>query len=71
MVELTDDFRTPTYKNKTELRKICEDNLDNRLMHHHVFDLELLVSVIKEAGFDVLDANKLDRGLIVLARNVT
>lgn len=71
VVELTDDFRTPTYKNKAELRKICEDNEANRLMHHHVFDLELLVSVIKEAGFDVLDANKIDSGLVVLARNIS
>lgn len=40
-------------------------------MNAYIFDLEFLVSVIKEAGFDVLDANKIDRGLVVLARNVT
>jgi hypothetical protein len=69
VAELTDDFRNPRHKSKEELRAICEDNLNNRLMHHHVFDRTLLVAVVERAGFDVLDSADYGRGHLVLARS--
>lgn len=68
VVELTHDFKKPTYKNKDELREICLNNKNNRLMHHHVFDLDLLMSVIEFSGFEIIDASIVSTGYIVLAK---
>lgn len=68
VVELKDDFREPSYSTKEELRQICLDNLNNRLMHHHVFDLEVLSAIIVKAGYQIVHAATIDSGHIVLAK---
>jgi SAM-dependent methyltransferase len=68
VVELKDDFLSPNYKTKDELRRICSDNINNRLMHHHVFDLNLLISIMEKVEFKIVYAGTIESGHIVLAK---
>lgn len=43
--------------NKVEFEAYCRDNFNNRGMHHHVFDLELLTSLAKEVDLKIIDVN--------------
>jgi hypothetical protein len=38
-------------------RQRCLDNVDNRCLHHHVFDEHNSSALLKAAGFDVLAAD--------------
>jgi SAM-dependent methyltransferase len=53
-VALHDLSMTPEYRDDNHLRNEFQDNLRNRRMHHHVFDLDLARQAVTEAGFRVL-----------------
>lgn len=68
VVHLDIESAEPSYSTKEELKEICMDNVKNRLMHHHVFDLETLSGIITKAGYKIIHTAAIDAGHIVLAR---
>jgi hypothetical protein len=53
------------------LRARCDRNVENRCMHHHVFDGALVRAMLTEAGFRVLDSEtRWPDHLICLAERV-
>jgi len=55
-----------------EFRARCALNRENRCMHHHVFNLELMREVLRETGWDVLETERAAPiHLIALAKKVS
>jgi SAM-dependent methyltransferase len=42
-------------KTKEELRKRSINNIENRCLHHHVFDFDLISKMLEYTGFELLD----------------
>jgi len=54
VLELHDFDRDLWADNRDEFRARCDDNMRNRCIHHHVFDTELAVRMVDQAGFHIL-----------------
>lgn len=54
VLELHDFDRDLWADNREEFRARCEDNTRNRCVHHHVFDTELAIRMVNQAGFRIL-----------------
>lgn len=54
VLELHDFERDHWAESRDAFRKRCEDNPQNRCVHHHVFDTELAARLVHRAGFVVL-----------------
>lgn len=54
VLELHDFDRDLWVDNREEFRARCEDNMRNRCIHHHVFDTELAIRMVDQAGFWIL-----------------
>lgn len=74
VVELTDEGDpdhnaqvNPNF-NKKEFEEYCKDNFNNRVMHHHVYDVDLLKSVANEANLKVLDLNYFANSCVMLTQ---
>lgn len=53
--------------NKLAFKQAVDDNLHQRIMHHHVFDLELMEDALGYVNFEVLIKEENDDELIVVA----
>jgi SAM-dependent methyltransferase len=63
------DFYGDEIKTKTELTKRCQNNFENRNMHHHVFDEKLLKQILKYHNFQILTTTiELPYNIIILAK---
>lgn len=56
--QLHDISKDSNIKNADELRIRAKDNYSNRCIHHHVFNMELLVKLLSYCGFKVLYKQK-------------
>lgn len=50
---LHDIARDPGVSSMEEFRQRAENNIENRCLHHHVFDSLLVAQVLNEAGFQI------------------
>jgi len=76
VIELTDQSNVlqnahpnPNF-NKSEFEEICRNNFHNRVMHHHVYDEDLLKSVALEAKLQIIDVNNFSTSCIMLAKKL-
>jgi len=53
-VALHEIDRTPEYQSREDFRAWLSKNVENRRMHHHVFDRKLVVDMVSTSGFKVL-----------------
>jgi SAM-dependent methyltransferase len=69
ILELHDLRRDPRAGDRQAFHKRSLDNVNNRCLHHHVFDLTTAQGIVKRAGFRVLRAQAARPGqLVVLAQ---
>ena len=54
ILDLHDLKRDPQAGSNKQFRTRCNDNFDNRCMHHHVFNPELLKGMIEYCGLKIL-----------------
>jgi SAM-dependent methyltransferase len=70
VVALHDLAWTPEYADREAIRKTLANNEQHRMLHHHVFDMQLAVELVRHAGFDVLaQESAYPVHLIVLAQS--
>lgn len=62
--EVMDNF---VGENKTEFKKLIDDNLHSRVMQHHVFDLALMEDALGYANFKVETHDESDSETVVVA----
>jgi SAM-dependent methyltransferase len=67
VLALHDLSRDPKGGTMIEFRARSIDNYQNRALHHHVFDLELIARMLTHAGFSVRDASEANRDFYALA----
>ncbi|MEO6489820.1 MAG: methyltransferase domain-containing protein [Ferruginibacter sp.] len=53
-----------------ELRKRIYNNIENRCMHHHVFDANLVKILMKDTNFEIIAMDLLQIHIFVLAKNL-
>lgn len=66
VLELHDLTRDPGGMTYTEFKKRTLDNLENRCLHHHVFDLPLLKEIAIYSDIEIVLAKKFSKIHIVL-----
>ena len=72
ILNLHDLTRDPAAGSLDKFKARGLNNAESRCLHHHVFDLELIRSVLDETGWDVLEAEKVKpMHLVALARKRT
>lgn len=54
--------------NKNSFEADCKDNFNKRVMHHHVFDVDLLSSIANEVDLKVLDINYFDTSCVLFTQ---
>jgi SAM-dependent methyltransferase len=70
ILALHDLDRDPAAGDRAAFEARCRDNLRQRCLHHHVFDLDLLRAALTETGWEVISVEKLaPLHLIAWARN--
>ena len=62
--DLSMDLPAGNFEN---FKQRCLDNYDNRGLHHHVFDLDLMEKMIKFAGFNCVQKNQTTMDFFILA----
>ncbi len=55
IIEFHDMSKDPWVDNRANFIFRCENNLNFRSMHHHVFNLDLISSMLEYAGFNVIN----------------
>jgi SAM-dependent methyltransferase len=58
IVVLHDLARDPWAGSRVEFRERARRNFENRCLHHHVFDLALMIASLEESGWRVLTSEK-------------
>jgi predicted SAM-dependent methyltransferase len=71
VLELHDLKRDSTVKNYEEHYKRTIDNLNQRIVHHHVFDTFLAIKLVDFVGFEIIDV-ELDKpyNIIIIAKKI-
>lgn len=70
IMELHDLSRDPPAGNLENFRNRSLDNFNNRTLHHHVFDLELMSSLLRYVGFECLHQQETRTDFFCLATKV-
>jgi hypothetical protein len=65
--DLSRDMAAGSFDN---FKKRSENNHQFRALHHHIFDMPALCSLIEYAGFKVLDANRHLAALVLIIQKV-
>jgi ubiquinone/menaquinone biosynthesis C-methylase UbiE len=60
----------PMAGNIEEFKMRSLKNYDNRALHHHVFDQEVMGDMLAYCGFEILKLNKTDKDLFSLSRKI-
>lgn len=69
ILELHDLARDPGISDPTAFAERSRANYANRCLHHHVFDLDLMVRLVEHGGFEILAAAcSTSMDLVVVAR---
>lgn len=68
VLSLTDFVQNMSEDEKENFRQQCLDNFNNRYLHHHVFDLELMQKMIEFTGFECIQQDENDYNFFMLAR---
>jgi SAM-dependent methyltransferase len=68
IMELHDLTKDLPAGNIYDFEKRSNQNFDNRCLHHHVFDLELIERLIRHVGLDVIENSQNTTDFVVLAK---
>lgn len=68
ILALHDLSRDPPAGTLEQFRTRSLDNFNNRTLHHHVFDLDVMRGMLMHAGFDVIDATETTSDFFALAK---
>jgi hypothetical protein len=68
ILELHDLARDRAAGNIENFRKRSLDNFSNRGLHHHVFDISLIKTMLSHLGFEVIHTTETDTDLFALAQ---
>jgi len=68
ILRLHDLRRDPPAGNLTQFRERSLKNLQNRTLHHHVFDVEVIEQMLNQVGFEILDTTVTRTDFFALAR---
>lgn len=67
IVALHDLSMDPPAGNIEHFKKRSLDNFNNRALHHHVFDINVIEAMLNYAGFDVVDSTETHENFFALA----
>lgn len=68
ILRLHDLRRDPPAGNLAQFRERSLKNLQNRTLHHHVFDVEVIEQMLNQVGFEILDTTVTRTDFFALAR---
>jgi SAM-dependent methyltransferase len=69
ILKLHDLSMDPPAGNKENFERRSLDNYKNRTLHHHIFDLKLMVSMLEYCGFEIIQQTETDINFYTLAIN--
>lgn len=67
ILKLHDLSMDPPAGNIENFRIRSLDNFNNRTLHHHVFDLDVMTSMVEFLGFDIIQKNETNQDFFMLA----
>lgn len=68
VLSLTDFLKNMSKEEKEQFKKQCLDNFNNRYLHHHVFDLNVMQKMIDFIGFECIQKDENHHNFFMLAR---
>jgi SAM-dependent methyltransferase len=66
ILQLHDLSMDPPAGDRDSFRKRSQDNFNNRTLHHHVFDADLIHEIFEHVGLDMIAQQKTDTDFIAL-----
>lgn len=67
ILKLHDLSMDPQAGNIEDFQRRSLDNFNNRTLHHHVFDLNTMASMLEYCGFDIIQRSETNTNFVMLA----
>lgn len=67
ILELHDLYMDPPAGNLADFKRRSLDNINNRALHHHVFNLNVMKSMLNYAGYEVIETTETYNNFFALA----